>query len=65
MTTPDHPDTADVYILNGTATSAGNGPGSATLRWDEAKALVDAGLACHGTLAPPNAEGSFGPVTAS
>lgn len=52
MTTPDHPDTADVFITNATQCSAGTGPGSATLPWDEAKALVDAGMATYGT--PPD-----------
>ena len=62
MTTPDHPDSADVYVLNGQVTSAGSGPGYATLPWDEAKQLVDAGYAAPGTLPPPNAEGTHGPV---
>ena len=52
MTTPDHPDSAAVYIVNATPCSAGTGPGSATLPWDEAVALVDAGLACFGSLPP-------------
>jgi hypothetical protein len=63
MTTPDHPDTADVFILNGTACSAGTGPGSATLPWDEARALADAGLACYGTSPPQNMLSSGGPVS--
>ena len=50
MTTPDHPDTADVYLVNSQQCSAGTGPGYATgLPWDEAKALVDAGYAIYGT----------------
>jgi hypothetical protein len=61
MTTPDHPDTADVYITNATGTSAGNGPGQATLPWDEAKALVDASYAVYGSTAPLGLD-TFGPV---
>lgn len=63
MATPDHPDTADVYVVNSTQCSAGTGPGFATLGWDEAKALVDAGLACYGTDPPPNMGWGTFPVT--
>jgi len=52
MTTPDHPDTADVYITNAVSCSAGTGPGTATLPWDEAKALVHEGLAVSGSKPP-------------
>jgi hypothetical protein len=65
MTTPDHPDTADCFLTNATPCSAGTGPGYATLPWDEAKALVDAGLAVFGTSPPLGAEGSHGPVRPS
>jgi hypothetical protein len=61
MTTPDHPDTADVYLVNSQACSAGIGPGYATLSWAEAKALTDAGYAVFGTSPPPNM-GTHGPV---
>ena len=54
MTTPDHPDTADVYITNAISCSAGTGPGTATLPWDEAKHLVDTGMAVYGSNPPPN-----------
>jgi hypothetical protein len=63
MTTPDHPDTAEVYLTNGQTCSAGTGPGYATLPWDEAKGLVDAGYAAWGTEAPIGAEGTHGPVS--
>jgi hypothetical protein len=67
MTTPDAAQgTAEVYITNATRCSAGTGPGYATgLPWDEAKALVDAGLAVFGTSPPLGAEGSHGPVRPS
>jgi hypothetical protein len=60
MTTPDAAQgTADVYVTNAQATSAGTGPGPVTgLPWDEAKQLVDAGYACWGSLPPA---GLFGP----
>jgi hypothetical protein len=54
VTTPDHPDTAVVCIVNGHRCSAGTGPGTATLPWDEAKALVGAGYAVYGLHPPPN-----------
>jgi hypothetical protein len=52
----------DVYVVNATGTSAGNGPGYATLPIDEALRLINDGLAVRGTLPPPNAEGSHGPA---
>jgi hypothetical protein len=43
-----------VYVLNGTGTSAGSGPGSADLPGDEALWLLGQGLAVRGSLPPPN-----------
>jgi hypothetical protein len=57
------PETIGVYVLNGTATSAGNEPGSATLPAGEALWLIGEGLAVRGTSPPPNHEGTFGPIT--
>ena len=59
MTTPA---TIDVYVVNGTSTSQGSGPGYATLPEAEALWLLGEGLAIRGTLPPPNAEGTDGPV---
>jgi hypothetical protein len=51
-----------VYVVNATPTSAGNGPGSATLPAGEALQLINDGLAVRGSLPPPNHEGTHGPV---
>jgi hypothetical protein len=51
-----------VYVLNATSTSQGNGPGYADLPDDEALWLLNDGLAIRGNLPPPNHEGSHGPV---
>ena len=58
------PATIDVYVTNATPTSAGNGPGSATLPADEALWLIGEGLAVRGTSPPPNM-GTHGPVRPS
>ena len=63
MNTPDHPDTADVYITNAQTCSAGTGPGFATLPWQEAKAFVDQGFAVFGQNPPMGMNYSHGPVT--
>jgi hypothetical protein len=52
-----------VTVLNGTPTSAGNGPGSADLPDDEALALIGQGLAVRGGQFPPNLLASPVPVT--
>jgi len=53
MTVPDAAQgTATVYLVNGQQCSAGNGPGSATLPWAEAKGLVDQGYAVFGDQPP-------------
>jgi hypothetical protein len=64
MTTPDHPDTAEVYLTNATSVSTGEtGPGYTSLPWPEAKALVDQGLAVYGTSPPPNMLRAAHPVS--
>jgi hypothetical protein len=64
VTTPDASQgSAQVYVSNGTATSAGNGPGYATLPWDEANGLVDAGLAVWGDTPPMGMGQGPRPVT--
>lgn len=50
-----------VYVLNGTSTSAGNGPGHADLPDEEALWLLGQSLAIRGSLPPPNM-GFDGPV---
>jgi hypothetical protein len=52
-----------VYVLNGTSTSAGNGPGYASLPVAEASWLIGQSLAVAGSDPPPNSEGTHGPVT--
>ena len=61
MSTPA-PETITCYVLNGTGTSAGNGPGVASLPADEALWLIGQGLAVRGTAAPIGMD-SFGPVS--
>jgi hypothetical protein len=64
MTVPDAAQgTAEVYLTNAQACSAGTGPGYATLPWAEAKALVDQGYAVWGTQAPMNMWQSTQPVS--
>jgi hypothetical protein len=64
MTVPDASQgTAEVYLTNGQTCSAGTGPGYATLPWDEAKGLVDAGYAVYGSQAPMNMLQGAHPVT--
>jgi hypothetical protein len=63
MSEPDHPATADVYVVNATSVSTGTGPGFTTLPWDEAKALVDAGYAVWGAQPPIGAGHGPRPVT--
>jgi hypothetical protein len=64
VTVPDASQAAAaVCVLNGTPTSAGNGPGVATLPWDEASRLVALGYACWGTTPPTGMGGSLGPVS--
>jgi hypothetical protein len=53
--------TITVYILNGTATSAGNGPGYADLPAEEALWFTGQGLAVRGS-SPPVGTDSHGPV---
>jgi hypothetical protein len=52
-----------VCIVNGTATSAGNGPGVASLPDGEALALIGRGLALRGQYPPPNMQVPAAPVT--
>jgi hypothetical protein len=59
MTTPD---TITVYVVNGTSTSAGNGPGVADMPSGEALWLLGEGLAVRGDL-PPFGLGYDGPVS--
>jgi hypothetical protein len=50
MSTPDAPVT--IFLLNGTATSGGNGPGVVSVPPDEAARLVSEGLAVVGSIPP-------------
>jgi hypothetical protein len=63
MTTPDHPDTATVYLINGQPCSADNGPGYASLPWDEASWFVTLGYAVWG-IQPPGGLAAGQPVQA-
>jgi hypothetical protein len=63
MSTPDSPAAITVYVLNGTSTSAGNGPGIATLPEDEAAWLIGEGLATRGDQ--PNFSTGVGPQPVS
>jgi hypothetical protein len=54
--------TITCYVLNGTSTSAGNGPGSAGLPAPEALWLIGQGLAVRGTAVPIGMD-SFGSVS--
>jgi hypothetical protein len=62
VSTPDQ-GTITCYVLNGTSTSAGNGPGvAAGLPADEALWLISQGLAVRGDQ-PPAGSYSHGPVS--
>ncbi len=53
MSTPqDPPETITVYVINGTSTSQGNGPGAKDLPADEALRLMHESLAVRGTRPP-------------
>jgi hypothetical protein len=49
---PDPPDTMTVFVTNGTATSAGNGPGPVRVPPGEARWLISQKLAIPGDQPP-------------
>jgi hypothetical protein len=51
MSTPD-PAPVLIFLLNGTGTSGGNGPGVVQVPPDEAARLAHEGLAVYGSIAP-------------
>jgi hypothetical protein len=51
MTTPD-PAPVEIFLLNGTGTSGGNGPGVVSVPPDEAARLVSDCLAVYGSTPP-------------
>jgi hypothetical protein len=51
MSTPD-PGLVQVFLLNGTGTSGGNGPGVVSVPPDEAAALVRERIAVYGSTPP-------------
>jgi hypothetical protein len=50
MSTPDAPVT--IFLLNGTSTSGGNGPGPVSVPPEEAARLLNESLAVRGDVAP-------------
>ena len=48
----DPPETITVYVINGTSTSQGNGPGAKDLPADEALWLLHESLAVRGSSPP-------------
>jgi hypothetical protein len=56
MRTPDAPVT--IFLLNGTGTSGGNGPGVVSVPADEAQWLVSECLAVYGSIPPSGYLGS-------
>jgi hypothetical protein len=58
MTTPDAPALVTVYLLNGTGTSGGNGPGPVQVPEDEAAWLLNESLAVRGSIPPSGFLGS-------